>query len=135
MKHYIRTSSGVSKSYIEWDQIPTEEDIQTRMVDRTQGIVGNLGAGAAILAEENDLDDCICVGAQCAVEEGMTSLTLEQVGVIIGVVAISVLIQKFDNPPTTLTITFWIDNEETLDRTQHIITPKIKLREYDVSDY
>ena len=43
MKHYVRTSVGVSKSYIEWGETEEDEEITTRKEDDVTIINGNLG--------------------------------------------------------------------------------------------
>ena len=75
------------------------------------------------------------VGAQCLLKEGMSSLTPEQYGLVGGVIAVAVLIHSYYDTQRKVTVTIWVDNQESLDRAQASFSQKIRLREFQVSDY
>ena len=93
------------------------------------------GAGAGILAAYQDEDNIIKVGCKCEVEQGMTSLTAEQCGLMSGLAAIRVLLLQYGMPKTSVSIKVWIDNAEVLKRENERHHHKLRLNEYAVSDY
>ena len=93
------------------------------------------GAGGAIIASEEEEDNILGVGAKCQIEEGMSSLTTEQYGVISGILAIVLVCKRFGTPNNKPIVKFWIDNNEALTIAQEYNVTPIQLKEYDVSDY
>ena len=94
-----------------------------------------LGAGAAVLADENKPQHEVKVGAQCLLEEGMSSLTPEQYGIVGGLIALALLIHDCDTPHTKVKVQMWVDNKESLDRANSSFDQRIRLREFQVSNY
>ena len=84
-------------------------------------------------AETND--ECIMMGAKCAMIEEMTSLTAEQTGITSGILLVHILCLYSGIPDEHCTITFWIDNAEALRRITTDETDDIRLKAYGVKDY
>ena len=76
------------------------------------------GAGAAIATKYDNCDNTIQIGAQCASEHGMTSLTAEQYGLISGLLIIHLMILKYGRQLCSGKVYFWVDNAEVLRRIQ-----------------
>ena len=94
------------------------------------------GIGTAVLAREDDMNNIICVGAKCDIEEvTMPSLIIpEQYGIISGILALYVIICKYREIISIPMIYCWIDNEESLEHVKNLDVTLIKLKESDVSN-
>ena len=93
------------------------------------------GAGAAIATKYDNCDNTIQIGAQCASEHGMTSLTAEQYGLISGFLIIHLMILKYGRQLCSGKVYFWVDNAEVLRRIQSSPCDDIRLKSYYVRDY
>ena len=71
------------------------------------------GIGAEIVTVYDSFDTYLATGVKCTIENGMTSLTVEQeYGLIDRLLALNLLLLKHDTPINGSKVTFWIDNTE-----------------------
>ena len=93
------------------------------------------GAGAGVLASYRDSERILKVGCKCEVEGGISSLTMEQYGLMSGIMALWTLLAMHREPTRRTVVYTWIDNAETLRRINECNETKLHLNDYAISDY